>query len=436
MSKIVAVLSLLISVSFACIPPANASGFSKLIENGGTGHSIIQTIDGGYVVTGVRTDFDTGDGTDSLLIKLNASGNLLWKKRFSGMTTLTSPAFSLLTLNDVMEVDQGFLVVGATPNYDATLRSEGMDMLVMKISSNGQIVWSKVFGSGGEDQMYSIAATKDGGSIASGSSGPFMFSSYRSNVVKFDRSGKTVWINSYDFGDFKNRIFQTTDGGFILSGSTTTVPDIVTVVKLNQNGGMVWKKNIKAPKGLGFLDIVELANGGYALEAYSFYKGFDGVAIVQLSSNGALLRSRFYEGVDAKTLVATSDQGLIIGGQLDGRGTIFKIDSGGQVRWIKGFDETNSDYYGVNFIRSAKDGGYILTGTTFVGGQASLVIMKVDANGDLNTCRVATDSQITSRSLPIKVFNARLHTLKPDIKESTGKIKTKKYPFAVQSSCP
>jgi prepilin-type N-terminal cleavage/methylation domain-containing protein len=97
---------------------------------GGTGldqgNSIIQTIDGGYLIAG-NTNSYGGGGNDAFIAKFNATGNLSWSRTWGG----TSSDYG----NSVFEtIDAGYVLAGYTYNYDSKIQA-----LVARYDSNGSI---------------------------------------------------------------------------------------------------------------------------------------------------------------------------------------------------------------------------------------------------------------------------------------------------------
>jgi len=120
-------------------------------------YSICQTSDGGYIVAGYTLSFGAGY-RDFLVIKLNSSGNIEWKKTFGG--TGDDVAYSICET-----FDSGYIVAGETSSFGAGYR----DFLVIKLNSYGNIEWAKTFGSRDySDAALSICQTSDGGYIVAG----------------------------------------------------------------------------------------------------------------------------------------------------------------------------------------------------------------------------------------------------------------------------
>lgn len=130
--------------------------------------------------------------------------------------------------------DGGFIVAG----YTSGLGAGGQDVLLVKLDGAGAIQWAKTAGTAGNDVAFSVRQTSDGGYIVSGSTdgvtgvGQFL-------VSKFDGAGTFLWANSLgtrvtpppEFPRNRQRTADTSLPGFlpaasVASGcSSTTVPD-------------------------------------------------------------------------------------------------------------------------------------------------------------------------------------------------------------------
>lgn len=109
---------------------ASNGGVSWSTIWGGTGldqgNSIIQTIDGGYLIAG-NTNSYGGGGTDAFIAKFNATGNLSWSRTWGG----TNSDYG----KSVFEtIDGGYALAGYTYNYDSKFQA-----LVARYDSNGSI---------------------------------------------------------------------------------------------------------------------------------------------------------------------------------------------------------------------------------------------------------------------------------------------------------
>ncbi|THU37049.1 T9SS C-terminal target domain-containing protein [Niastella caeni] len=170
---------------------------------GGTGsdyaNSIIATSDGGYLVGG-RTSSTDGDVTgnhgsvDCWLVKLNATGNAEWKKTYGG--TDRESIESMLPTSD-----GGTIIAGYTNslNGDVTGNHGNTDCWVAKLNSSGAIVWQKTLGGKSDEQALSIAPAQNGGFAIAGftsSTDGDVTAFHGSNdswVVRLNTNGAIVW---------------------------------------------------------------------------------------------------------------------------------------------------------------------------------------------------------------------------------------------------
>lgn len=117
------------------------------------GYGLDLVTGGGYILSG----YTLGDGTDAYLIRTDGEGDTLWTRRFGGGAP--DVGFSIRQCPD-----GGFITVGWTESYG----SGAEDIYVVKVSADGDLLWSETFGSGGYDKGRSIELTSDGGYIVAG----------------------------------------------------------------------------------------------------------------------------------------------------------------------------------------------------------------------------------------------------------------------------
>ena len=246
------------------------------------GFSIIQTADGGYFVSGVLdVSGSGGDGNDRSLhaggdywgLKLDNNGTKIWRRYFGG--SFTDSALDVAAAND-----GGFILIGSSDSNDVDITNNkgGYDFWVVKTASNGDMVWEKSFGGSQIDEARSITKTADGNYLIIGDS--------RSNdqdvsnskgaadmwLIKISDTGTLIWEKSFGGSSFDvaRNISPTSDGGFLLSGSSRSQNGDVEInkgqndvwlVKIDNLGNLEWQKT------LGGTDIdfaygaVELDNG-------------------------------------------------------------------------------------------------------------------------------------------------------------------------------
>jgi gliding motility-associated-like protein len=160
---------------------------------GGTGYDraydVAATTNNEYYVAGVSRSFSTND--DLLITRVTSAGTIIWAKKIGN-----AGAESVRKITPT--ADGGLLVTGQTKSFT----NPNGDMLCMKLSSTGNIVWSKIFGLGSSngDLGMDIIETTDGGYAVSGIINVVGFSA-DGVVMKLDNNGNLVWAKRYNRGD-------------------------------------------------------------------------------------------------------------------------------------------------------------------------------------------------------------------------------------------
>ena len=85
--------------------------------------------------------------------------------------------------------------------------------------------WQKTYGGTGDDYANSIQQTSDGGYIVAGSTNSFGAGNYDSWILKLGTDGTVDWQKTYGGtgDDYANSIQQTSDGGYIVAGTTNLI---------------------------------------------------------------------------------------------------------------------------------------------------------------------------------------------------------------------
>jgi hypothetical protein len=229
-------------------------------EYGGTGSdsasSLIQTVDGGFVLAGGTTSFGGGD-RDLWLIKTDPSGNMEWDQTYGGSDEETTP-YGL-----VQTSDGGFALAGRTFPFGGHF----CDSWLVKTDSYGNMEWSRTYGGTRMDYASSLVQTPDGGFALAGCTDSIGAGGYDFWLIKTDSYGNVEWNQTYGTAnqDTNPSLVQTLDGGFALAGYTH--PDLadLMLVKTDSLGNIVWNQTYQGQAVTGLPSLVQTLDGGFAL---------------------------------------------------------------------------------------------------------------------------------------------------------------------------
>ncbi len=197
-----------------------------------------QTVDGGYILVGTIRQAVLFAKTNCYIVKTGSSGNMEWNKTIGGNHNCGGSYIRQTS-------DGGYIITGATNIFAlGSIVLGGGDMWLVKIDANGNTTWEKSFGKLlFEEAGWCVEPTIDGGYIIAGNNyglGTFLTKTpgmpYFSSafVTKVDADGnnpnETKLGSGYNFW-----IEQTSDGGYITTGSTGTLKKTgdLFLIKLN-----------------------------------------------------------------------------------------------------------------------------------------------------------------------------------------------------------
>ncbi|WP_448534882.1 hypothetical protein [Pseudothermotoga sp.] len=387
MSRWFGVLTALLLVPSLCAAQAQPTNVWQRTFGGNQFDSaqfVQQTHDGGYFVVGVTRSFGFGRD-DFYVLKLDQSGKKLWEKTYGGM-------YEDYPVSGQQTSDGGFIVVGMTSSFGAG----GWDAYIVKLDANGNKLWEKTFGGKFDDGAVSIQQTSDAGYIVAGYTQSFGAGGQDFYVLRLDSNGNVVWERTYGGNDSDRAYFivQTQDG-YLLVGWTKSFGSggmDALVLKIDANGNKLWEKTFGGTNDDLIGQIVFTHDGGYVLVGWtkSFGTGGSDVYIVKLDRDGSRQWERTYGGDrddQAWSVQQTNDGGYIVAGWTKSFGTsmdgyVLKLDMNGNKVWEKTFGGNKDDLF--YSVEQTKDGGYVFAGWTqsFGAGQTDVYIIKTDAEGN------------------------------------------------------
>ena len=349
------------------------------------GHSVQQTTNGGYIIAGTTDSYGTGY-KDFYLIKLNAFGDALFTKTY-GMYPFTNEIGVFVQ----QTTDGGFIIIGDTdidPSHDAYL---------IKTDSFGNAISGGLFGGwqGGQSKGKCVQQTTDGGYIFTGYTAYNLLPTGSGiSIIKTDANGIQTWNWIFDYANNEegHSIKQTADGGYIITGETYSFgaggKDIF-LIKTNNGGTLLWSKTYGGLNDDSGNSVLQTTDGGYIIAGTtnSFGSGLTDIFVIKTNSTGDTLWAKTYGGSNndsGYSIHQTSDGGYIILGSTNSFGGgnsdvyLIKINNLGAVSWSKTFG-SGYDEFGYS-AQQTLDGGYIITGS-WNAVNNDVYLIKTDING-------------------------------------------------------
>jgi len=232
---------------------------------------VIQTFDGGYMITGTHL-CNTNNDRWIFLIKTDSNGVLMWETQ-------------LQTLNDAyasdieQTLDGGYIICGA--------EDTGWPIL-LKTDQNGNLLWQ--FTPTWQGYFSAVEQTTDLGYIVSGGGGG-------SFLQKVDQNGANLFSVYINLG-IPFDVIQSSDGGYLCTGAAANPVDPnyseMSLIKTDAGGSTIWQKNYDVASFGDYsqgMSVDNIMSGGYIVGGITYGcptpdNGTANLYIVRTDGNG------------------------------------------------------------------------------------------------------------------------------------------------------
>ena len=393
----------------------------------------ILKVNGGYFIVGATYSND-GDisfnqgSSDAWLLKIDSVGNILWEKTYGGSNgefwgrILPAP-------------DNCYYLLGASGSWDGDISYDpypgSNDLWIAKIDSVGNLIWEKIIGGWMIDMIESAALAGDGGVVVFGWTGSqdgevtVNYGMYDMWLVKLNSDGDIEWDKSFGTDDFDygHAIISTSDGGFLIGGTSTigsggnltcvpySLKAMAILIKLDSMGNIEWQ-NCYGGSGhdaiWGMQEIID----GYILVglggsndgdlAGSGWHAMSDIWVIKTDFYGNIIWQRCYGGSrfeSALNIFSTTDNHFVIIGATqsqDGDITnnhsimesnydiwVFKINNVGDIITQKCFGGIGNDFIMSGALQKS-DNNYIIAAYTNYGPSFDVGCTPYGGNGDID----------------------------------------------------
>lgn len=410
------------------------------------GSCVQQTSDSGYIITGGTLSYGAGS-YDVYLIKTNKYGDTLWTKSYGG-NGWDIGNFVKQTM------DGGYIISGMTPSFGAGSR----DVYLIKTNSIGDTLWTRTFGGTEDDEGGPVTENSDGSFIVVGKTLSFATGYSAAYIIKTDANGLLLWSRVYEklsvsgAGDIQ----KTINGDYFVSGWTYNMGDnynsMLYLLKIKNNGDTIWTKAVVNPNGgLSGARISLTNDNSIVFTGTLFYSnGTAKIYMMKTDSLGNVIWFKKYGGseyVGGGNSFQTNDGGFILTGvtgtiakSLNSSGInleslsdslhgkmftngdlyLLRTNSNGDSLWSRTYGGTGDDVG--NSVQQTIDDGYIIAGyTNSFGNNNDIYLIKTDNNGHV----VGIDNYETSKDIRINVYpNPTNGNVNIQIPQKFGQTKT------------
>ena len=336
------------------------NSYNGIGDNADNVHAILYDVSNSMYLAGYTFGYESD--RNFMVMKLGATGNILWKNEINGSsnTQSTDDALAMATDNSGNIYATGYVKNSGT----------GYDMMLVKYSATGDSIWAQQYNYGianETDKAIGIAISNDNKIYITGRSDQDagIISNDDIVTIKYSSAGIVEWTNRFNgIGngiDNVKSIKVSSAGNIYVVGKTFSGSDLdIVLIKYNASGVQQWVKTFNGSFGddEGIAMTIDSEENIFVVgESFNSDANKD-IILLHYSSAGSLLWSQQYDGIEngndeAKSICLDSNGNIIIAATtspdtasatLNGDITLLKFSGDGSLIWEETYiNELNDD---------------------------------------------------------------------------------------------
>ncbi|MGW8225192.1 MAG: DUF5050 domain-containing protein [Anaerolineales bacterium] len=312
---------------------------------------------------------------DVLLMKLTLNGDVLWEQTWGGDGY--EQAWSIAPA-----VDEGYYVFGETDSYGAG----GRDFFLLKLAEDGSIDWFKTYGKENREWPYGMLLLSNGELLIYGFTETMVGGERNQYALRLTSDGEVIWEYLVESPQEELVVdaLETPEGDLVLAA---IIEEDGKLVKLDKDGNILWTNRFDLSGWQYASQIAQTDDGGFLLAGFSMSTGSDRQAdtwLARCTSSGELewettFGDPTYDDYGI-SLIRLDDGSYLVGGLGNGM-LLSRIDEDGKILWRQSL--VGETVYGANGLIELEGGGYLVAGFIQIsnGRSYDAIILRTDAQG-------------------------------------------------------
>jgi len=322
----------------------------------------VRASDGGLTAIGETKSFSGNTFDDMLFLKTDSLGNLLWAKIFSAASVEVPTC--IIRTSDNGYAFTGFVTVNGHKQ-----------VFLIRANMNGDTLFTHIYGSGtGEDLGVGLTQSADGGFVISGKTSTNATGFVDVMLLKTDPAGNLQWVKSFGRGGWEEgeSITVAHDGNYLVCGATNSVGygdyDIL-LMKFDTAGNYLWGKIYGGQREDASYSVFENTDGSILVSGYTNSMGYGHNLSAEYESDETMQRN-----YPVPPTVQGDDSTNVF---------LLKTNAEGDTLWTRAYGNARQDE--AFHFSPMPDGGYIIPGLSdsYVTGTDSMqmYLIRTDSLG-------------------------------------------------------
>ncbi len=280
---------------------------------------LIITEEDEVLITGRTKSFGPGEWGNIFLFKMTQSGEVLWYKTYGGNVYEDAG-------NIIQTSDGGFLLTGTSESFS----NGGKDVFIVKTDADGNQMWTKHYGSTADEVGVASAEFPGQGYVIAANRLDAETNNYAAYLLRIDYAGDTLWTKTHgnSLNNYINDVIVTQNNSLVFAGQkkdsiANEIEQKAWYFIMDSLGEILLDKTIGTWTNEQFHCLIQGNNGDLffagRVESINNYYDYEDLLLVRTDFNGNVKYEGFYDNLNfyrfANDILITNNNEIATAGQ-------------------------------------------------------------------------------------------------------------------------